>query len=87
MNLICIVIDFGTDGIGLAYAFDNDIHVHSKWSQNECGDQVKPKTIILLDENAETRGFAMDAKHKFGVDVLIVSRSSILNHKQLISIL
>ncbi len=64
---LSIAVDFGTDGIGMAYAFNDDIHVHSKWSANKYGDQVKPKNIILIDENANPIGFGMDAKDMLSI--------------------
>ena len=63
---LCIAIDFGTDGIGVAYAYNNDIHVQDKWNaKSQYSVKEKPKTIILLDENANAIGFGMDAKEKF----------------------
>ena len=50
--------------VGLAYAYNNEVFVHSRWSSKKYGDAVKPKTVILLDENGNTLGFGADAKFK-----------------------
>eukprot|EP01083_Nonionella_stella_P013584 38221_1 len=60
-----IAIDFGTDGVGLAYAYHNEIFVHSKWSSKKYGDQIKPKTLILLDKEDEILAFGLDAKFTY----------------------
>eukprot|EP01083_Nonionella_stella_P286560 975334_1 len=57
-----IAIDFGTDGLGLAYAIGDEVYVHSKWNSERHTDVVKPKTIILLDRNGEADAFGSDAK-------------------------
>ena len=64
---VSIAVDFGTDGIGVAYAYNNEIHVHSKWGDGDSkyGEQVKPKTIILLNESAEPINFGMDAMDNY----------------------
>ena len=59
---LCIAIDFGTDGIGLAYAYKGKIYVHSKWHAVRFASTIKPKTIILLDDGGEVNSFGMDAK-------------------------
>ena len=48
---IAIAIDFGTDGLGVAYALPNAtrIHVHDKWKSKNYDTIVKPKTIILFN--------------------------------------
>ena len=60
---LCIVIDFGTDGIGLAYAYNGKIYVHSKWKSVRFASTNKPKTIILLDDDGDVNSFGMDAKY------------------------
>ena len=50
---------------GLAYAYNNEVFVHSRWSSKKYGDAVKPKTILLLDDDLNTLGFGVDAKFKF----------------------
>eukprot|EP01084_Bolivina_argentea_P021874 40659_1 len=62
---IAIAIDFGTDGLGVAYAIpsSNRVHVHDKWRTKKFGTIVKPKTIILFDENFEVVNVGLDAKH------------------------
>eukprot|EP01084_Bolivina_argentea_P301963 521111_1 len=62
---VSIAIDFGTDGLGIAYAFNNEIYVHDKWKSKKYGAVTKPKTIILLDDEKNTVAFGMDAKHVY----------------------
>ena len=59
-----IAIDFGTDGIGLAYAYNNETFIHQKFKSNRFGPTIKPKTIILLDDNKEAL-FGLEAKLQF----------------------
>eukprot|EP01083_Nonionella_stella_P004290 12396_1 len=60
-----IAIDFGTDGLGLAYAIDDEVYVHSKWNSERYVDVEKPKTIILLDRDGEVDCFGQDAKELY----------------------
>ena len=64
---IAIAIDFGTDGLGVAYALPNSstIHVHDKWKTTRYGTIVKPKTIILLDEDFEVASVSLAAKYMY----------------------
>ena len=62
---VCVAIDFGTDGIGVAYAYDNRVQVHDKWRSKNYGIITKPKTIILLDDEGETAAVGLDAKHAY----------------------
>eukprot|EP01084_Bolivina_argentea_P130873 231041_1 len=64
---ISIAIDFGTDGLGVAYALPNanEIYVHDKWNSKHYGTIVKPKTIILFDDKFETVAVGLDAKHVY----------------------
>eukprot|EP01084_Bolivina_argentea_P021873 40658_1 len=61
---VTIAIDFGTDGLGVAYALpnSNQIHVHDKWKTKKYGSIVKPKTILLFDDNFNLVNVGMDAK-------------------------
>eukprot|EP01084_Bolivina_argentea_P259870 438685_1 len=66
---VCIGVDFGTDGLGIAYAFDNNVYVHDKWRSKNYGAITKPKTTVLLDQNGQVVAIGMDAKHiYFAVD-------------------
>eukprot|EP01083_Nonionella_stella_P028926 79720_1 len=58
-------VDFGTDGVALAYAFGeaNKVTAHAEWSYKKYAPKFKPKTIVLLDEDFEAIGFGKDAKH------------------------
>ena len=58
--------------IGLAYAINDEVYIHSKWNSTKYEHVVKPKTIILLDEKGEKVQFGMDAK-----DVLSITKLSI----------
>ena len=62
---ITIAIDFGTDGIALAYSINNKIYIHEEWANTKYGTNIKPKTIILLNENYEPLGFGKDAKFNY----------------------
>eukprot|EP01083_Nonionella_stella_P078673 215404_1 len=57
-----IAIDFGTDGLGLAYAIGDKVYIHNKWNSERYVDVVKPKTIILLDKCGNADAFGSDAK-------------------------
>ena len=57
-----IAVDFGTDRLGIAYAIDDEVMVNSKWKSKKYGAVVKPKTIILLNQDGEFEAFGMDAK-------------------------
>eukprot|EP01083_Nonionella_stella_P187384 688395_1 len=62
-------IDFGTDGVALAYAFGeaNKVTAHAEWSYKKHAPKFKPKTIVLLDEDHHAIGFGKDAKHTYMV--------------------
>eukprot|EP01083_Nonionella_stella_P165515 550829_1 len=57
-----IAIDFGTDGLGLAYAIGDEVYIHNKWNSARYADVVKPKTIILLDKQGDVECFGQEAK-------------------------
>eukprot|EP01083_Nonionella_stella_P252833 870680_1 len=57
-----IAIDFGTDGLGLAYAICDQVYIHSTLNSERYKDVVKPKTIILLDKQGEVECFGQEAK-------------------------
>ena len=59
---VYIAIDFGTDGIGLAYAIDGDVYVHQAFNSRKYGSSLKPKTIVLLDNDGEVNSIGIDAK-------------------------
>eukprot|EP01083_Nonionella_stella_P073605 199156_1 len=60
-------VDFGTDGVALAYAFGeaNKVTAHAEWSYKKYAPKFKPKTIVLLDEHCCPIGFGKDAKHTY----------------------
>jgi len=62
-----IAIDFGTDGVGLSYAYNGKVFVHSKWDSKKYGDQIKPKSLILLDSKGQTMAFGLDAKFRYQI--------------------
>ena len=51
--------------IALAYAIDGQVFAHKDWKTFKYKVLVKPKTIVLLDENLDVIGFGKDAKHTF----------------------
>eukprot|EP01084_Bolivina_argentea_P242647 407001_1 len=57
-----ISIDFGTDGLGMAYADQKDFYIHQKWNSKRFGATVKRKLIVLLNEKGALASFGMDAK-------------------------
>ena len=60
-----IAIDFGTDGMGVGYAFNGQVFLHSKWKSKRYGLTEKPKTILLLNDKGKTVAFGVDAKYKY----------------------
>eukprot|EP01083_Nonionella_stella_P178642 631661_1 len=62
-------IDFGTDGVALAYSFGkaNSVTAHAEWGGKKYAAKFKPKTIVLLDETYRAIGFGKDAKHTYMV--------------------
>eukprot|EP01084_Bolivina_argentea_P297695 512909_1 len=47
---LSVGIDFGTDGVGLAYAIpDGSTYIHNMWDDTEA--TRKPKTSVLFDNN------------------------------------
>ena len=62
---VCVAIDFGTDGIGVAYAYDRKVQVHDKWKSKNYGTIVKPKTIILFNDKFKVANVGLDAKHTY----------------------
>merc|ERR1712130_382076 len=59
---IRIAIDFGTDGVGLAYATSSEnVFVHENWGNGKYGRVTKPKAIALLDEAHKLLSMGMDA--------------------------
>ena len=66
-------LDFGTDGIGIAYGINNSMFVHSGWESEKYQSRTKRRTIILLDQNNDIAkdkdgkciGFGLDAKEKY----------------------
>eukprot|EP01084_Bolivina_argentea_P259875 438693_1 len=64
---ISIGVDFGTDGLGVAYAIkgDDQVYVHDKWRSKHYGTIEKPKTIILFDDEQNITAMGIDAKHSY----------------------
>eukprot|EP01084_Bolivina_argentea_P242072 406216_1 len=63
---IYIAIDFGTDGVGLAYFLPpNRVFIHTEWISTKVSADVKIKTIILLDDNYDVLSFGGDAKFHY----------------------
>ena len=53
--------------IALAYAIKGtkDVFAHKQWKSSKFKVEVKPKTVVLLDENHNVVSFGQDAKHMF----------------------
>ena len=62
---IHVAIDFGTDGTALAYAIDGIVFAHKEWNSSKFEVSLKPKTIVLLDEDYDVLAFGENAKHMF----------------------
>eukprot|EP01084_Bolivina_argentea_P267139 453378_1 len=65
---VSVGIDFGTDGLGLAYSIKGSdgkskVYVHDNWKTKNFGRTTKPKTIILLDNDGQILQTGLDAKH------------------------
>eukprot|EP01084_Bolivina_argentea_P265026 449106_1 len=62
---IHIAIDLGTDGTTLAVAQNNEeidkVFVHTDWNSSQIQIGMKPKTIVLLDEDHNVLAFGEDA--------------------------
>ena len=58
-----IAIDFGTDGVALAYAIDGEVYMHQNFhSRRGYGSSQKPKAIVLMDDEDHVTSFGIDAK-------------------------
>eukprot|EP01083_Nonionella_stella_P318465 1164241_1 len=75
-----IAIDFGTDGLGLAYAIGDEVYIHNKWNSARYADVVKPKTIILLDKQGDVECFGQEAKEMFSDIIRIKDRKQNVLH-------
>ena len=64
---VAIAIDFGTDGLGVAYAVppETKVFVHDKWKSKNYGTIVKPKTILLFTDKFKVANIGLDAKHSY----------------------
>ena len=58
-------LDFGTDGIGIAYGINKSMYIHSGWECEKYKSRTKKRTIILLDHENDKAGFGMDGKEKY----------------------
>ena len=59
---ISVAIDFGTDGCGLAFAFNDEVDIYSKWKSKRKITKFKAKTHILLNDKNEVESFGDNAK-------------------------
>ena len=46
----------------MAYAYNGDVFVHSRWSSKKFGDKIKRKTSILIDQDGKMQAFGKDAR-------------------------
>ena len=61
-----IAVDFGTDGLGIAYAYKGKIYAHSKYKVKRYASKEKPKTMVMIDKNTgEAASFGMEARFRF----------------------
>eukprot|EP01084_Bolivina_argentea_P087406 157869_1 len=61
---LTIAIDFGTDGLGLAYAYNNKIHAHSEYDAKRFASAIKSRNTVLIRQNDNKEGKAVS----FGVE-------------------
>ena len=60
---LSIAIDFGTDGVAIAYAYNNGVFPHTQWEYSQLDQHtIKPKTQILLNEDGKKIAFGRDAQ-------------------------
>ena len=64
-------IEITTLYLALAYAINGtkEVFVHKEWNAGKYGVSVKPKTIVLLDEDEDVLAFGKAAKDMFS-DIL-----------------
>ena len=74
-----IAIDIGADGIGLAYAIDGKVFVHQDFNSQKFGASIKPKTIVLLDNEGDVNSFGIDAQFMLST-ISITAHICILIH-------
>jgi len=61
-------VDFGTDGIGIAYGINESMQLHNKWESSEYIKQDGPekrRSIILLNERNDAVRFGIDARARY----------------------
>ena len=62
-----IAIDFGTDGCGVAFAYNNEVIIYDKWRGRNRQRRNKTKTQILLRNDNEVICFGDNAKMMLSV--------------------
>eukprot|EP01083_Nonionella_stella_P192949 712995_1 len=59
---IAASIDFGSDGLALAFAYHNEVTIYSKWKTKKRRRATKAKTQILLNDQDDIVAFGHTAK-------------------------
>eukprot|EP01083_Nonionella_stella_P139227 424251_1 len=62
---LAVAVDFGTDGLGIAYAYNGKIYVHSKYRAKRFASAIKPKTMVLLNPSGDAAAFGMEARFTY----------------------
>ena len=58
---IAIAIDFGSNGLKIAYFANNQIITHNKWKSKKHGDDIIQKTSVLINIDGKVNQFGQDA--------------------------
>ena len=58
---IRIALDFGTDGLAIAYLIDDKIIIQDSWKSQKYRNGVTQKTAILIDTDGRVNQFGQDA--------------------------
>ena len=58
---IRIALDFGTDGLAIAYLVEDKIIIQNSWKSKKYRDGVTQKTAVLIDSDGNINQFGQDA--------------------------
>ena len=67
-----IAIDFGTDGCGIAFGYDDQVIIYNKWKGRNRKRKNKTKTQILLGDNDQLLCFGDNAKMTLSIFLFLV---------------
>eukprot|EP01084_Bolivina_argentea_P263509 446025_1 len=63
---VAIAIDIGTNGVAIAYAYNNEVHSHTEWEYSKAErHSIKLKTQILLNSSGNKLAFGKDAEIRY----------------------